>query len=122
METKQSQRNRLTKRLLKKHGKENLIQCKICNKYFLRPCQHARQVHKISAKEYKREFGLDNKKGITTESDKNNMRQHTKENYDVVVLKNLLKEGQSTRFKKGDKTLGKYERSEQTMNRLKGNT
>lgn len=94
-----------------------MIDCLICGRKFVRPCTHVRQVHKMSAREYKEEFGLDVKKGIMTDEQKDIMREHTKKNYDVVVKENLLKKGKKSRLKKGEKII--YVRSEQTLERLR---
>lgn len=96
------------------------IKCLICGKEFVRPCSHVWQVHGMTAREYKEEFGLDLKKGIATEEYKEVMREHVREHYPKVVEKNLLRGGEKARFKKGDTTIGRYERSEQTLNRIRG--
>jgi len=117
--TPEQQRDYLQKKLIAKHGADNLLPCQICGKLYLRPCHHARQVHKVPAEEYKREFGLDRIKGITTPDDREKMRNHNKRNARIVVDQNLIKSGRETRFRKGDKTLGRYERRQQTIDRLK---
>lgn len=96
------------------------IQCLICGKFFTRPCSHAVQVHGVTAREYKEVFGFDKKKGIATDEYKEKMREHVVDNYNKVVARNLLKNGKQSRFKKGDTTIGKYERSAQTIERIRG--
>lgn len=95
------------------------IKCLICGKDFIKPLAHAWQKHQISAKEYKKTFGLDSKKGLITSEHKAHLAQKVQDNYDKVVSLNLLKRGQVTRFRKGDRNIGTYERSEETMTRLK---
>ena len=94
---------------------DNKIKCLECNKSFIRPLSHVWQVHGLSARDYKKLHGLDVKKGIATEEYKDRMRAHVFENGTVENLK----QGAQYRFHKGDKTLGKYKRSEQTEERLK---
>lgn len=91
------------------------LKCLECGKYFIRPASHVWQVHKLSAREYKELHGLDVKKGIATEEYKERMRKHVFSNGTV----DNLKKGACYRFVKGDKTLGTYKRSEQSMKRLK---
>ena len=93
------------------------IKCLDCGKYFTRPCVHVWQVHKISAREYKQRHGLDVGRGILPEKEREIMRQHVKNNGTIENLKR----GSKHRFKKNQKGLGKYQRSEQTIERLKAN-
>ena len=91
------------------------IKCKICGKEFKRVCAHVRQIHLISAREYKEEFGYDVKKGIMTEEGREVMRQHAIDNGMGEKLKVL---GSKTRFKKGE-PVPTYKRSEQTLAKLR---
>lgn len=102
----------------KRHNHKPTIQCLECGKRFVRPLSHVWQVHGLSAREYKELHGLDVKKGIASEAYKEIMREHTNANRAKVIEQNLLKHGKRSRFKKGDQSLGKYERSEQTKKRL----
>lgn len=90
------------------------IQCLECKKYFVRPLAHVWQKHQISGRDYKLIHGLDLKKGITTEEDREKMREHNITNSTIKNLQN----GAKYRFKKGDK-VGSYQRSQQTITRLK---
>ena len=94
------------------------IQCYICKLYYKKPISHAWQVHGVHEREYKEALGLDHKKGIIKEEAKEVLREHIKDNYAVVVTKNLLKGGAKTRYKPQDPRAGKYKRSQQTMDRL----
>jgi len=90
------------------------MKCKICGKKFDRVCTHIRQKHKISAREYKKMFGLDLKRGLISEKDRAIMRKHTLTN---GTVRNVIEGGVATRFKKGHKV--RYERSQQTLDRIK---
>lgn len=92
------------------------IKCLICGKSFTRVCSHVWQVHGMSAREYKEEFGLDRTKGIIPESLRSTMSEYAKFH---KMGEQLKKVGVSTRFKKGDPTIGKYKRSNQTLEKLK---
>jgi len=59
-------------------------------------------------------FGLDVKRGLLSPEDREIMRQHTFENKTVENLK----AGKKYWFKKGDHSAGRYERSQQTLDRL----
>lgn len=96
------------------------IKCLECGKSFLRPCSHVWQVHGLSARDYKALHGLDVRRGIATEEYRDRMREHVVKNYKKVVEKNLIKNGIKSRFKKGDHTAGVYERSNQTLTRIRG--
>lgn len=87
----------------------------ICGERFKRVCSHVRQAHGMSAREYKEEFGLDVKKGILSDEDREVMRRHALAN---KMDEQLRKAGAKTRFKKGQEGLGKFKRSQQTRERL----
>ncbi len=90
------------------------IKCEICGQSFRQVGSHITQVHNMTAKEYRKQFGFDSKRGQLPED----LRQLKKEIcIENETIKNLEK-GAAFRFKKGDK-VGKYERSEETMKRLK---
>ncbi len=89
------------------------IKCLECGKYYKRPATHVRQVHNITAREYKEIHGLDVKKGIMSEEDRQIMREHTLTN---GTSKNL-QQGAKYRFRKDHHR--NYKRSEQTQARLK---
>lgn len=101
----------------KKHEqkKPNTIQCLICKKWYRQVGSHIVQVHKITAKEYRREYGFDVKRGQLPPDYRALKASQCKENGTI----NNLKIGKKYWFKKGDKTIGRYERSEETMARLK---
>jgi hypothetical protein len=92
--------------------------CEICGKSFNRLLSHVRQKHEINEREYKLTYGLDLKKGICSKESSEKTRIKTLENFDKVIAKNLLKNGEKSRFKKGDKGRTKDKVSEQTRKRL----
>ena len=77
--------------------------CHICGRAFKKLASHAYNRHKISASDYKEMFGLNNTKGLIAESTREILREHSKNNYDKVVKENLIKKGENSRFKNGDK-------------------
>jgi len=91
------------------------VQCLVCGKYYVQVCTHVLQVHKITARRYKQEFGLDVKKGRVPKWYRFKKGLQAIENETYLNLKS----GEKYWFKKGDKEVGKYERSNETMERLK---
>lgn len=116
MNSKEYQRIRKDK--LAKYPDKDKLQCLICKNYYKRVCSHVRQRHGMNAREYKKEFGLDNKKGLMTEQARETMKKHTEKNRKIVIDRNLLIGGVKTRYKKGDNGIGTYERSSQSKKRL----
>lgn len=100
------------------YDENGLIKCEICGLYFARPTAHARQKHNITAKEYKKQFGLDNKKGVISKYSAQLSRDRVMENYDRVVSENLISGGIKSRFKEGDSGRTKDQVSAQTRARL----
>ena len=97
--------------------REGKIQCLICEKWYFQLGSHVVQRHKMTAREYREEFGFDVKTGKAT------LAVHLHELYGKQAKENgtekNLKAGKKFWFKKGDKRAGKYERSDQTKERLK---
>lgn len=93
--------------------------CHICGKAFDRVTTHARQVHGISAREYKLKFGLDLKKGICSINSKNKSSKAVFCNYEKCINSNLLEKGKNNRFVNGCKGRTKEKVSEETRIRLK---
>lgn len=102
----------------KKRGEfsEGKLQCHICGKWYVQVLSHAHLTHGISNREYKEKFGLDRIKGYVPSWYHEEKSKITKENGSGEHLPEV---GRKTRFKKGQKGLGSYRRSEQTMERLK---
>jgi hypothetical protein len=92
------------------------IECKICHGLYVRVCTHARQKHEVTAREYKEAFGYDVRKGIMTDADREHMRELA---YINGMPERLQRTGAKTRFKKAQTGLGKYQRSQQTLERLR---
>lgn len=89
--------------------------CAVCGLWFLAVCHHAWQVHGIHHVEYKQMEGLDISKGLIPKELKEIKKEHVFENGTV----DNLKKGAKRRYVKGDKRAGNYERSKETMERLK---
>lgn len=77
------------------------VVCHICGKSFNAVLSHARQYHKISALDYKKEFGLDTTKGLLSDLTKQKHINAVNSNYDTVVIENLVNKGKETRYIKG---------------------
>lgn len=122
----QRQRNQGKKYELPKYGEvkyapDGKVICHICGRAYKKVLTHAVQIHGITEKEYKREFGLDVGNSLMCESSKEIARQRLLENYDKVVLENLVNNENShkTRFTKGHKGRTIEKVSHQTLKRLK---
>lgn len=94
---------------------DDKIQCLICGLWYKQVGSHIWQVHKISARQYRKEYGFDVKKGQLPENYRRIKRDYVFENNTV----DNLKAGKKCWFKKGDHAIGRYERSQETMERLK---
>lgn len=92
--------------------------CEICGKSFKKLLTHIVQKHNISAKEYKINQWLDINKWICCNETKLLLQKRIKENYDIVVIDNLINKWKQTRFIKWNSLWKKYT-SEQTKQRLK---
>ena len=90
------------------------IKCLICGRWYKQVCTHVVQVHKITAREYRKQFGLDVKRGLLPDYLRQLYRKQVFENGTL----NNLKAGKKNWFKKGQKGVGVYTRSVQTMERL----
>lgn len=111
---KQWQRDYLQRKLLNKYSKDELIQCKICGGWFRQVGSHIVERHGITAREYRKEFGFDVKRGQLPDD----YRQLKAEQvFEGGGVKNL-KKGKKFRFKKGQEGVGVYKRSKQTQERL----
>lgn len=88
--------------------------CEICNKSFHRLMSHVRQKHHISEREYKVKFGLDLHKGICSIESSNKSRTAVLNNYESIIIPNLIAKGSKTRFKKGSDGRTKEKVSPQT--------
>lgn len=100
--------------------KDGKIQCLICGKWYDKVMGHVYQAHGVNEKEYKEYAGLDRGRGIISKRTYELLRQRNEENWDKIK-DNLLVAGKKSRYNKGDKNIGKYERSPETLARLKAN-
>lgn len=80
---------------------------------------HAWQRHSVLAREYKDTFGIEQGKGLIDSEQREILREHVKQNADIVIKKNLVNKGRMTRFKKGDSEIGRYKRSAETLEKLR---
>jgi len=92
------------------YTEEDMTECLVCQGKFVFLGAHVYQTHKIYMHDYKKQFGLDIKKGRTR-------GQFKKLKADTNKGVANLEKGKQYRFKKGHK-IGVYERSKETMNRL----
>lgn len=89
------------------------IACMECGKKFVRVCRHVRMMHGLSARDYKKLHGLDVKRGIISEEDRERMAAHVRR---TGTIDNLAS-GARFRFVAGHSH--NYERSAQTLARLR---
>ena len=64
------------------------IQCQICSMWYHKIMSHVRYLHKMTAKEYKQEFGYDVKRGLLSDKARSRIRKHTLSNGTINNLKN----------------------------------
>lgn len=109
----QAQRDYLDKRA----GKDprERIKCLICGRKFRQVGTHIVQIHGVTAREYREEYGFDVKRGQLP-SDYRELK--AEQAIECGGVKNL-KKGRKFWFKKGKKGPGIYKRSLQTLERLK---
>ena len=94
---------------------ENKCQCLICGKWYVQVCSHVYQVHGMTGREYREYFELEVKKGVVPE-------WYRKVKGDIAFDNETylnLRKGAKFRFKKGQEGVGKYKRSETTLERLR---
>ncbi len=102
----------------KKHNKgKETIKCNICGKRYRQLGSHVVLTHKITAREYRRLYGMDVKKGMIPDDLRDLYRKQVVANNTIENLK----AGAHCRFVKGDKRAGNYERSEESLVRLRKN-
>lgn len=91
------------------------IQCLECGGWYHVPLRHVRQTHRMTGLEYKIKHGLDKKRGLMSDITRKVMHDHA---FKTGTIEKLKKAGKKHWFKKGDKQIGRYKRSAQTMKRL----
>ena len=90
------------------------IQCCICGRWYKQVGSHVFLRHKMLARDYRKQYGFDLKKGQLPDWLKKIKHDHVFKNGTVENLKS----GKDNQFKKGQHGLGVYERSSQTLDRL----
>lgn len=93
-----------------------LLECKICGRFFKHLGVHVWLKHGITAREYKQSLGLDVGLPLITTDVSIKLSQSAYRNGMDKKLKTL---GTQTRFIKGSGWKGNYKRSKQTMEQLK---
>lgn len=78
---------------------EGKIQCRLCEKWYVKVASHAFLTHHLTEEQYKEYFDLPLSKGIITEEHRLLLREHALENGMDEQLKRV---GVRTRYKKGD--------------------
>lgn len=92
--------------------------CEICGQSFNRLACHVRQKHNLTAYDYKKKCGLDTSKGLCSARSAEKTRIKTLMHFEECIEKNLLKDGQKTRYKNGHSGRGKNKLSLQSEKRL----
>jgi len=77
--------------------------------------RHITRHHKITAREYKKMFGLNYNTSLISEATKEKLRAAVQQHKTYVNLE----KGRKYQFKKGDNTIQKYKRSEESKARLR---
>jgi hypothetical protein len=101
------------------YNEEGLPKCEICGLFFNRVIPHARHKHSLTEKEYKKQFGLDIKKGVCSKESSAKTREKTLQNYDKCIKNNLEIKGEKSRFTPGATGRTKQQVSAQSKIRLK---
>jgi len=112
-ENKIYQRNKRQEKLISS-GKP-LIQCLICKEWFRQVGSHIVQRHNMTAREYRKKYGFNIKKGQLPPDYK---EKKAKQAIECQGYKNLIK-GKKYWFKKNQKGIGTYKRSKETLENLK---
>ena len=89
------------------------IQCLICGRWYRRVGTHIYYRHGITAREYRQEYGFDLIKGQLSDDLKELYSKNS-----IKSRKNLEK-GKKHQFKKGQKGIGVYARSVESLERIK---
>lgn len=94
---------------------KNKIQCLVCKRWYRQVGSHVWQRHKMLAREYRQEYGFDVKRGQLPPDLRKLKADYVFENGTV----RNLKKGKKFWWKKGQKGLGIYIRSPQTLERIR---
>lgn len=90
------QRNRMQKKA--EIPSKDKLKCAICGRWYVQVGTHVRMVHHMTAKEYRIQFDLPIKKGISTTEFRKMKEDHARENGTI----NNLKKGKINWYSKGD--------------------
>lgn len=99
-----------------KYDARGYVICHICGRAYIRLGSHIKESHNMTINDYKIKFGLCNN-SKTTESKYSNFMRNLAYKYDMP--NRLIKVGEKTRIKKGekDKRLGKKSRVQECLER-----
>ena len=90
-----------------RYNKKGQPICELCEVGYDRLLQHVAMRHTVTAAAYKKEYGLNPRKGIQSDRLRIRMRKTTLKNYNKVILQNLIIGGKGTRFAEGNKMTNK---------------
>jgi len=100
--------------------------CLLCEEvgikaYYHRVGSHVFYEHGMTAREYRKKFDLELKRGMLSPKLLKVYQKNNAKHSDVVVENNLIDKGKKSRFKKGQTGVGVYKRSHVTLERLRKN-
>jgi len=95
---------------------KDLLQCKICQKWFKNLGLHIKREHGTELNDYKDKFGIDRSIGLINNELREKRRKAAEKN--KTYLNNLVIGGQKYRFASGENRVQKYKRSAQSRQRL----
>lgn len=98
------------------HDANDKVICHICGRSYTRLGSHIKESHQMSISEYKEQFGLCSNARTTESAYSHHMSELA---YEYDMPNQLKRAGESTRIKKGDKTmrLGKPTRLQETLDK-----
>lgn len=85
------------------YAPDGKVICHICGRAYTKLITHVYQIHGLTAKEYKSEFGLNLNSGLISKEHKEILRNNVYEHYDKCIISNLIGGGEATRYKNGSK-------------------
>lgn len=100
------------------YNDEGKPKCEICGEHFDRIGKHVHDIHGISARDYKKQFGFNLQKGICSKESSKKTSDKVLKNYDRSIKNNIIKKGAETRFKKGNSSRPTNKISQETKNKM----
>lgn len=94
------------------------IMCLICGHYYTQVGTHIVQRHNMTAREYRKQYGYNLKRGQLPPDYRELKAKRVKDTWNKVK-DNLLVKGKASRFKKGAPGIGLYERQPETLENLR---